>query len=147
MPPCGVLFVFMVCFVVLLCTRFDSNEIQISAVAHLQTTAVIDAKSVYDALQKESSGSKQDRRTAVDIAIIRQSLIHPNSSIRWVPHPFMPVDSLTKADPAKCNAAMDHLIKTGKVSLVDESQELRDRKEQVQRKNRSRTASRRMLGQ
>ena len=34
----------------------------------------IDTKSVFDALMKECAGSKQDRRTAVGLAIVRETL-------------------------------------------------------------------------
>ena len=53
----------------------------------------IDAKSVFDALIKECEGSRQDRRTAVDLAIVRETLKAQGSHIRWIPHPLMPAES------------------------------------------------------
>ena len=46
----------------------------------------IDAKSVLDALIKECAGSRQDRRTAVDLAIVRETFKAQGSHIRWIPH-------------------------------------------------------------
>ena len=45
----------------------------------------IDAKSVFDALIKECAGNRQDRRTAVDLAIVRETLKAQGSHIRWIP--------------------------------------------------------------
>ena len=59
----------------------------------------IDAKSIFDALIKECARSRQDRRTAVDLAIVREALKAQGSHIRWIPHPLMPADFMTKADP------------------------------------------------
>ena len=42
----------------------------------------IDAKSVFDALIKECAGNRQDRRTAVDLAIVRETLKAQGSHIR-----------------------------------------------------------------
>ena len=66
----------------------------------------IDAKSVSDALIKECAGNRQDRRTAVDLAIVRETLKAQGSHIRWIPHPLMPADSMTKAGPSAGNDAL-----------------------------------------
>eukprot|EP00959_Pyramimonas_sp_CCMP1952_P416912 8734594-Pyramimonas_sp.AAC.1 len=67
------------------------------------------------------------------------------SSMRWMPHPLLPVDCLTKADMAKCNAAQLHLLKSGLLRLAAEEQSSQKRKEDPGAKNRSRAASRRQL--
>ena len=46
----------------------------------------IDAKSVFDALIKECAGNRPDRRTAVDLAIVGETLKAQGSHIRWIPH-------------------------------------------------------------
>ena len=46
----------------------------------------IEAKSVFDASIKECAGSRQDRRTAVDLAIVRETLKAQGSRTRWIPH-------------------------------------------------------------
>ena len=81
----------------------------------------IDAKSVFDALIKECAGNRQDRRTAVDLAIVRETLKAQCSHIRWIPHPLMPADSMTKADPSAGNGALRHLLRTGKLVWDEET--------------------------
>ena len=75
----------------------------------------IDAKSVFDALIKESAGSRQDRRTAVDFAIVRETLKAQGFHIRLIPQPLMLADSMTKADPSAGNDALRQLLRTGKL--------------------------------
>ena len=55
---------------------------------------------------KECAGSRQDRRIAVDLAIVRVTLKGQGSHIRWIPHPLMPADSMTKVDPSTGNDAL-----------------------------------------
>ena len=81
----------------------------------------IDAKSVFDAMIKECVGNRQDRRTAVDFAIVRETLKAQGSHIRWIPHPRTPADSMTKADPSAGNDALRHLLRTGKLVLDEET--------------------------
>ena len=72
-----------------------------------------DAKSVFDALMKECAGSRQDRRAAVDLAIVRETLKAQDSRIRWIPHLLIPADAMTKVDPSAANDALRHLLRTG----------------------------------
>ena len=48
--------------------------------------AIIDAKSLFDYLAKDTVGG-QDRRTAIEIQIIREDLRHLQGQVRWVDHP------------------------------------------------------------
>ena len=58
---------------------------------------VTDCKSLYDHLVSPSSPtSVEDRRTSIDIVIIRDSLKSMTAQIRWVPTDRMLADSLTK---------------------------------------------------
>ena len=58
---------------------------------------VTDCKSLYDHLAAVSSPtSVEDRRTSIDIVILRQSMSRLSASIRWVPTNRMLADSLTK---------------------------------------------------
>ena len=107
--------------------------------------SIVDAKGIYDTLSKLTSGSKSDRRAAIDLAVIRGTMDRIGSAIRWIPHPFMPVDCLTKSDMAKTNAAQLHLLKSGMLRLTAESQSLQSRKEDPDARNRSRAASKRQL--
>ena len=43
-----------------------------------------DAKSLYDNLRTETSGGANDRRTAIDIQIIRASMDAQGATVRWV---------------------------------------------------------------
>ena len=45
-----------------------------------------DAKSLYDHLHIETSGGANDRRTAIDIQIIRSSMEAQGATVRWVDH-------------------------------------------------------------
>ena len=115
----------------------------------LEHQHVVDAKAVFDSLSKEAAGSALDRRAAIDLAIIRDSLQDSGSQIRWVPHELMIVDSLTKVDVAKSNAAMSHLMRTGRLKLVLEVTEMAQRAHGKSVKgrgpSRSRAASQRRL--
>ena len=57
---------------------------------------VVDAKSIFDALEKECIGTKGERRTAIELAMVREDLFHGDGKVRWVPHTKMPADMLTK---------------------------------------------------
>eukprot|EP00959_Pyramimonas_sp_CCMP1952_P454309 9469693-Pyramimonas_sp.AAC.1 len=108
-----------------------------------QQVHVVDAKSIYDTMQKEGNASAKDRRTALDLAIICEALERARGSVRWVPHERMPVDPLTKDDITKCNAALFDLMSHGRLILVDEGAELERRKAAPELKGRSQQASRR----
>ena len=95
-----------------------------------------DAKSVFDALIKECAGSRQGRCTAVDL---RETLKAQGSHIRWIPHPLMPADSMTKAGPSAGNDALRHLPRTGK--MVWDEETIR----QSARLGRTKAVSRRQL--
>ena len=57
--------------------------------------ALVDAKSLYDLLINETTGGS-DRRTALDIQVLREELQELQGKIRWVEHMEMPADCLTK---------------------------------------------------
>eukprot|EP00959_Pyramimonas_sp_CCMP1952_P231529 4839438-Pyramimonas_sp.AAC.1 len=82
--------------------------------------SVVDAKSVFDVLSRNSAGSRADRRNAVELAVIRDSLASVGSRVRWVPHARMPSDPLTKVDPVSGNHALKDLLSKASLVLVDE---------------------------
>ena len=51
-----------------------------------EALTIIDAKSVYDAIIRNGSSLKQDRRTAIDLAMARETLQHAKATVRWCPH-------------------------------------------------------------
>ena len=68
--------------------------------------------------------------------------------VRWVPHQKMIVDCLTHEDPLRANDALNQLLRTGILSLVDVAQELASRKLDPMYRRRSHAASReRLLGE
>eukprot|EP00959_Pyramimonas_sp_CCMP1952_P087550 1831827-Pyramimonas_sp.AAC.1 len=74
-------------------------------------------------MQKEGNASARDRRTALDLAIISESLGRAQGRVRWIPHGRMPVDPLTKDDITKSNAALFDLMSHGRLCLIDEEEE------------------------
>ena len=63
----------------------------------LEFGIITDAKSVYDALTNSTStSSTTDKRTAIDLAIIREYLRRHNGCIRWIDGTVQLADSLTK---------------------------------------------------
>ena len=61
-----------------------------------QNLGIVDAKSLYDHLSRETTGVTSDKRTALEMQVIRQALAKTRTQIKWVPHPSMVVDALTK---------------------------------------------------
>ena len=90
--------------------------------------AVVDAKSLYDHLSKETCGHTADRRTAIEMQIIRQTLGELNASIRWIDHNRMLVDVLTKMGGN--SEPLHRVLSTGQWSIVAEAQEIELRKKQ-----------------
>ena len=100
--------------------------------SHLQidpsTVCVIDAKSAFDHLVRESTGG-HCRRTAQELCVIRRSMQTLRARCRWVPHEQMVVDALTKRHANTITMLL--LLRDGVVSIVDEDQELAMRKRTV----------------
>ena len=55
-----------------------------------------DSKGKYDHLYYETVGSSEDRRSAIDLAIIREDLSRPQMFLRWVDGKAQVADALTK---------------------------------------------------
>ena len=86
--------------------------------------AIVDAKSLYDYLSKETVGGS-DRRTALEIQIIREDLMMLDGQVRWIDHPAMVADSLTKI---KGNHGPLHsLLKSGKFRIQSEDVQMSKR--------------------
>ena len=107
--------------------------------------SIVDAKSVFDTLSRNTGGSKADRRNAIELSVIRDSMSQIGSQVRWVPHGRMPADCMTKEDPAKGNLALSDLLIRGTLSLRDENGCLDERALNLSLKSRSRGASLRAL--
>ena len=57
---------------------------------------LVDAKSLFDHLVKSTVGTADDRRTAIEMQIIRQLMCETGTAIKWISHQQMIVDCLTK---------------------------------------------------
>ena len=62
----------------------------------MQGICVVDAKSLFDHLTKETTGITADKRTGLEMQVIRQTLAETGTKVKWMPHPQMVVDYLTK---------------------------------------------------
>ena len=58
-----------------------------------------DCKSLYDHLTSKSAPTLDDKRTALDVVIIRESIVRLGASLRWIPTDRMLADALTKESP------------------------------------------------
>ena len=58
--------------------------------------SVTDSKGNHDHLHNETVGPSEDRRGAIDLAIIREDLRKPQMFLRWVDEKAQVVDALTK---------------------------------------------------
>ncbi|CAK0864783.1 unnamed protein product, partial [Prorocentrum cordatum] len=105
------------------------DECQVLGEPQSGNLSVVDAKGIYDTLSKLTAGSKSDRRAAIDLAVVRTSMEKIGSAIRWMPHPLMPVDCMTKSDLAKTNAAQLTMLKSGMLRLSAEESAIQERKE------------------
>eukprot|EP00435_Cladocopium_sp_Y103_P029371 s1599_g7.t1 len=95
---------------------------------------VTDCKSLFDHLISVSSPtSVEDRRTSIDVVILRQSLQRLAASIRWVPTDRMIADSLTKdaGDPTDLLRAC---IRQGTYQISPEETVLKLQAEEKQRR-------------
>eukprot|EP00435_Cladocopium_sp_Y103_P020466 s1075_g5.t1 len=79
---------------------------------------VMDAKSLFDSLCSEQSQGEDDR-SALEVAIIRESLSVCRSRPRWVPHNCNPADSMTKFAGGHHEPLLK-LLKTSRFMIEDE---------------------------
>jgi hypothetical protein len=86
---------------------------------------VTDAKSVFDALSRPSAINASDKRTCIDLSIIREFLRQNNGCIRWIDGKYQLADSLTKLMPADF---LRSILKIGRYQLTDECSTLQARK-------------------
>ena len=90
---------------------------------------VSDCRSLYDHLNSLGSGGTiDDKRTAIDIAIIRQSIQRSGLEPRWCPTTHMVADAFTK-DKAEPIDLLRSIIRQHRYQLADE-QTVLDRKQE-----------------
>ena len=89
--------------------------------AELPFIAVTDSKSLYDTMSKCSNPATQveDKRTAIDITILKNDMRRSKGQVRWIPGSVMISDALTK----KMNAqGLRDLLNCGRWSLFEPDQ-------------------------
>ena len=84
-----------------------------------QLLTICDAKSLYDHLHSETAGCTADRRTAIEIQIIRSSLDAQQGDVRWVDHTGMYADAMTKRNGNL--PLIQILMSTGRTCITEES--------------------------
>jgi hypothetical protein len=87
-----------------------------------------DARSLYDALERDSLNSKE-KQVALVTAEIKQVMSVAGLIPRWMPHNHMAVDGLTKEMKKSNLKPLLSLMKTGRLRLTAEDQEAELRKE------------------
>ena len=98
-----------------------------------------DCKSLYDHLFSQSAPTLDDRRTAIDIIIIRDSIKRLQASLRWLPTDRMLADAMTKESPdafdllRACIRESRYQISSEKTILDLRSKERERRKSFVQK--------------
>ena len=96
-----------------------------------KAVAVVDAKSVYDACANEQAQGEDDR-SALEIAVIKDSLGRLKGRIRWVPHNKNPSDMLTKLVGAH-EVPMMNLLRTNRWKIEEEADVLSQGKQHSMR--------------
>ena len=84
-----------------------------------EVLSIGDAKSLYDHLRTETSGGPFDRRTAIDIQIVRSSMDAHGATVRWVDHSGMYADAKTKRNGNI--PLLQILMRTGRICITEEA--------------------------
>ena len=80
---------------------------------------ITDCKSLFDHLKSPSAPSLDDRRTSIDIVIIREGAKRMSASIRWIPTDRMLADGMTK-ESADALDLLRACMKSGKYQVSPE---------------------------
>ena len=98
--------------------------------SYIPIIGITDCKSLYDTVHAVSPPSKlDDKRAAIDVAIVRQGMERTGMRVRWCPTQLMLADSLTKdqSDPADLLRAV---LMGGQYQLSPEATVLEQKKQQ-----------------
>ena len=99
-----------------------------------QPIGMSDCRSLYDHLVTlGSGGTLDDKRVAIDIAVIRQCIQRTRLQPRWVPTDRMVADGLTK-DKGEPHDLLRSVLRNGKYQLADEQLVLDRKKEERHRR-------------
>jgi len=101
-------------------------------VKQFQVQSIVDCKSIYDHVQQFASpGSISDKRVAIDIIIVKETLSRIGGVIRWCPTWLQLADALTK-ESAEAMDILRGAICSGKYHLHAESKVMEAAAEQRQ---------------
>lgn len=93
-----------------------------------------DCRSLYDHLiTLGTGGTLDDKRVAIDIAVIRQSIARTKLEPRWIPTDRMVADGLTK-DKGEPLDLLRSVLRTAQYQLADEQLVLDRKKEERERR-------------
>ena len=99
-------------------------------ISMVSIVGITDCKSLYDHVSSLSSVSKcEDKRVAIDLAILRQCMKNSGLQIRWCPSELMLADALTK-DQFDPNELLRTALQIGEYQLNKEATILAVRKDQ-----------------
>ena len=119
---------------------FDLSEVS-DVLLRRSPIGMTDCRSLFDHLISLGSGGPlDDKRTAIDVAIIRQSIQRARLEPRWCPTGHMVADGLTK-DKGEPLDLLRSVIRTARYQLADEDTVL-DRKKAERELRKSKAASR-----
>ena len=96
------------------------------------SVCIVDAKSLYDASNTEQAVGEDDR-SALELALIQDSMSKVRGRIRWIPHNSNPADMLTKLTGAH-EEPMLKLLKTHSLKIQKEAEVLGEGKQSLHRK-------------
>ena len=102
---------------------------------------VMDAKALFDNLGSEQSQGDDDR-AALEVAIIKESLLMVGGRPRWIPHNENPSDALTKVDGAHVQPMLK-LLQSNSFRIEEEEQVLQRSR---QSENRLKVGTRAAVG-
>ena len=92
---------------------------------------IMDAKSLFDALNSDQC-SGEDDRSALEIAIIKESRSVVGGRARWLPHNLNPSDALTKLDGAHTEPLL-RMLQSNHLRIEEEADVLQRGKQSDQR--------------
>ena len=92
-------------------------------VAKVPFICITDSKSLYDAVKKDTNPTTQceDKRTSIDISLVKQELSDLQGQFRWVGGRTMPSDCLTKEGKSDY---LRHIMRQGRWSILEEGASL-----------------------
>ena len=92
-------------------------------VAKIPFICITDSRSLYDAVKKDTNPTTQceDKRTSIDISLVKQELSDLQGQIRWVDGRTMLSDCLTKDGKSDY---LRHIMRQGRWSILEEGASL-----------------------